>query len=344
MYWIECGLGPAPKHASSIDVQVAHSVLRTARANPHMPLCVFTGMGRERVLNRFESALGGPLAAMIGARLAVVDVPCRCTLASQFLPTLSGESGVNDRKELELIAATRYSRQVKVLAAAYVPFSTTIILDADASLCANAPRAIVGVSEALAITNKSIGARFHKRGRFLPKEVNRTCEEACAQAIDGALVRSFMRCAALCAGRSHDSARDGCGANTGVLIVRKTPDAANFARTWYQRWLAQISKRRNGSALAFSGDQRSFGSSGRRQRSTFAAACRTVANIPRELHMGRGEVAQGQHGVLGPVVAVHGCKAQERDKGSCPLYDACCSRRGKCADVVFPSAAAIESV
>lgn len=362
LYWLECDIGLTPTYLH-LEAALSWNIARTARANPRMPLCVLTGMRRSQVISIFEGELGKPLATKLASRVAVVNVPCpappaelgardgqhgcpACSIARQALPPprpLPPEASRRERKELELVAALRYGLLYKVRALAYVPYRITVVLDADAALCPNARRAVLGEAEALSILDRSVGVRYHRRsvgprvGAGRAGVANLTCEEGCGQVIDGALVRTSMRCAGLCAGRAVAHEHDGCGANTGVIVVRRTAEAAAFARTWYARYYAQITTPRNGSLINLSGDQRSFGSNGLKQGRgpAFARACAAVANLPRNLHVGRGEVAQGQAAVYGPVIAVHGCKAQELDKGSCPLYTACCSRRGRCADIDF---------
>lgn len=354
MYSLECPDSIGVPHLHMRE-QLAYNMLRTARANPRLPLCILTSMEEGTVLRSLAAVLGRRLATL-RADLQVVTLPCTmppdspaaapgecaaCALSRQHLPSAPANSSAL-RKQLALAAATRYSRAVKVRAAAFVPFHTTAILDADAALCAHASRALLGASEALVAQNKSIGARYHS-GRKALSALIEPCEAACGQTTDASVVRTRMRCAALCSGRHVQHGRTGCGANTGVLLVRRSAEAVAFAATWYARWYAQLERQSaaghalsslselRATAALYSGDQQTFGSSGL-PASSWAHACRQVANLPRTLHMGKTEVSQGQSRVHGYVIGVHGCKGQDHTGvEACALYERCCARRGPCA-------------
>jgi hypothetical protein len=122
----------------------------------------------------------------------------------------------------------RYSRLVKTISAAHVPYRSTLVIDADAALCAGVQDAAEGAVDGLAHLNASVGVRFYKA----PGSPD--CDAACA---GEATVRMQMECLTLCvnARRTGD-----CSANTGVMLMRQAKASRDFARSWYGRYWAGL--------------------------------------------------------------------------------------------------------
>jgi hypothetical protein len=208
--------------------RLVQNVLQSLRANPGLPLCVLTSMHadtfRDALAQHKRWKHGTVERATFLDAVQIVTVPCvehengtrgRCNLceqAARFVPAT---------RETASVVATRYSRLVKTLSAAYVPFTKTLLIDADVALCAGVQDAVEGAADGLARLNASVGVRFFNALG------SPACDEACA---GEATVRTQMECLTLCvnARRTGD-----CSANTGVLLVRRAEASREFARRWH---------------------------------------------------------------------------------------------------------------
>lgn len=353
---------------------LAWNLIRTASVNPRTPLCILTSSSREAVLADLRAEPGASRwIRKLEPRIDVVHVPCAtppspagpeqraagggrraaagaqcptaCEVSQRYGPSWTDAPAQSKlRKKLAEDSVVRYARLIKTRTLAHVPYPSTLVLDTDVALCSGVRSALGGVADAMAARAKFVGVRLFSRAEKGLRARNardfEQCDRACGNASDAAREREQMRCKALCAdAHAHTGAR-GCRANTGVMLVRRSAEAAEFARVWFARYwerMVRLDRKRRSKPDAPLKvdllDQSTFGSSGLHAADERARACKSVANIPRHLHLARSEVHQEERVMRGRAIGVHGCKSHGRNGSECSLYTACCERVGKCADV-----------
>lgn len=352
-YAAECGLSAANAQEAAaarafhreIAQALAWNVLKTARANPALPLCVLSSMRREAVVAALRNVPGFDAHAdFVMSRLVMPTIPCaeppatparrgladdrppcpqQCAAAHASLPSPPPGAKKSLRHTILNAPAVRYSRLTKTRASAHVPFDATLILDADAALCPGATEAIQGVADELASRRKAVGVRYHGRPSRAAQADAALCSKACAAPAAARGVRARMRCEANCSAAAMlPVAAHGCCANTGVMLVRRSDAALELARAWHQRYVRQIAEPPREVRALYLGDQRAFCTApthAERER-----MCAHVLNLPLHLHAGKHEIAQRQR-LHGRAVAVHGCKGHRPNPMHCAKYDACCA-------------------
>eukprot|EP00302_Diacronema_sp_CCMP2436_P001304 CAMPEP_0179837554 /NCGR_PEP_ID=MMETSP0982-20121206/82_1 /TAXON_ID=483367 /ORGANISM="non described non described, Strain CCMP 2436" /LENGTH=327 /DNA_ID=CAMNT_0021720621 /DNA_START=86 /DNA_END=1068 /DNA_ORIENTATION=- len=309
-------------------------MMRTRRGNPDIPLCLLSSM---RVA-RLRLALGGPGAGRRARRGALAeaertdrDDPVRAArrmaagcvsgsaLAARAVRQLQlAMRGLRERQPphsgrlIQMTAGMRHSRFTKVRAAAHTPFDVTLILDADAAVCADGQLPIQGVVDYMRLVNASIGMRYF--GHSIKRPTGK-CDDVCASKSHGP-AREHLLCLSLCV----NAANSDCHGNPASMLVRKSAQAIWFARNWYARYMHMIFVKHQHSEqlsdFAESHDQQCLGSQGLPSKE-HRTVCRGVVNLPFNMHMGCNEVAQGQWNVRGRVVVVHGGCLRGCMRGEC---------------------------
>lgn len=263
--------------------------------------------------------------------------PCAyCALAERY-----AENGTRAGDEhAEKARAMRYARYLKIAALAAAPYETTLLLDADVSLCAHALDALAGVAAAMRRLGASVGARLLRPSPR--KHLSQNCDDECARLVPrgaarldtsalGRATERHMRCVTGCLNRGG---RDGvCGANTGVMVVRRSARVEQLSAAWHWRYALGLYTRslaRSPAGRPPFRDQTAFGDHG--LSSPSRSLCAGVANLPLNLHLGRSprEVGQGQVRVRGEPIAVHACKKGSRQEGCIMEYECCLERAAAC--------------
>eukprot|EP00302_Diacronema_sp_CCMP2436_P035987 CAMPEP_0179984844 /NCGR_PEP_ID=MMETSP0984-20121128/1356_1 /TAXON_ID=483367 /ORGANISM="non described non described, Strain CCMP 2436" /LENGTH=340 /DNA_ID=CAMNT_0021903471 /DNA_START=85 /DNA_END=1104 /DNA_ORIENTATION=- len=339
-------------------------MMRTRRGNPDIPLCLLSSMRVGAIAStlRAETAsrwvapeLGDARAVELWLKLNVriVTIPCALPdawpLAASLAPRWQPEPcdncelamrGLRERQPphsgrlIQMTAGMRHSRFTKVRAAAHTPFDVTLILDADAAVCADGQLPIQGVVDYMRLVNASIGMRYF--GHSIKRPTGK-CDDVCASKSHGP-AREHLLCLSLCV----NAANSDCHGNPASMLVRKSAQAIWFARNWYARYMHMIFVKHQHSEqlsdFAESHDQQCLGSQGLPSKE-HRTVCRGVVNLPFNMHMGCNEVAQGQWNVRGRVVVVHGgclrgcmrgeCltgkEARGRQEDVCPMFTSCCT-------------------
>jgi hypothetical protein len=377
---LECKGSVSRLHARNIAPLLLDTIVRSQRASPEMPLCVITSMPDRKMLARAMSNHGlkgarSLLAAELGGYDGVVSwlhehvrtwvtLPCQlpdpwplppasqalapqpqgqcdaCSLALGKLrdrrPPLSDES-------ITGTAEARYARLTKLRGAASVPFDVTLLLDADAGLCAHSRYAVEGVAEYMASVGASVAVRFFDgpRANSSQATARAECHTACARLVSRAAdhptsaTRAHMRCISKCENGESDANQRRCSANPASMVVRRGPGAEWFSRNWYARYMDRIARRATNSSSTVdfvnSLDQPVFGSSGMDWTGPKAfepgGCCAGIANMPYNMHLGRPEVSQSQSQLRGSPIVAHGC-AQPSECAM--LHEACCARAWFC--------------
>jgi hypothetical protein len=228
----------------------------------------------------------------------------------------------------------RYSRIFKLLAAARVPYDTTLMIDSDASTCAQAGAAALGVADYLEATGASVGVRLFAH---MPKMYRtNACDDECASLSGGPAgaaerTRVHMACLARCANRH--GLEWGCAANTASIVVRRGEGAVRLSRNWYARYMERLARQSSNAstqqmplrAFLENSDQSVFGS-WKVPRDRFGIECAGIANMPYNMHLGRPEASQGQTRMHGRPIVAHGCSSTLYGLTCEQLHRACCSR------------------
>lgn len=344
LYKYECGIGNRlQEHTHAHGAPLLGSMLRSARANPSLRMCILTSMTREQLLRAMTpAAMKVKKMQWLVEEVLIATIPCpehdpprsnsscsACNRAQRFLDSPGRNIPVARREQFK---AVRYSRFYKTRMVAHSPFEITAIVDVDFSFCSRAHQAISTVGRELIAAGKALGVRYNglvKTGH---------CEKQCALTLHD--LEQNLRCLFRCV--NTDSRR--CVANTGILLAvqpREKSELAmkltRLAERWYARYVALLDKYGNSTSsperlFLKSGDQGAFGSVGLRSADALSA-CADIANIPYNLHLGRHESFQGQEELRGSPIGIHGCKV--RDGARCSLYDNCCNRRGECSKLVW---------
>jgi hypothetical protein len=178
---IECvreGAHYSPDGAASLG-----NMLRTRRGNPDIPLCLLSSMRVGAIASTLRA---GPASRWVAPELGdaraverwlklnvrIVTIPCAlpdawplaASLAPRWEPELCDNCelamrGLRERQPpltgrlIQMTAGMRHSRFTKIRAAAHTPFDATLILDADAAVCAESEMPIQGVVDYLRLVN-----------------------------------------------------------------------------------------------------------------------------------------------------------------------------------------------
>lgn len=163
---------------------------------------------------------GPPAAAhLLSARRG----PDRCSLCALAAAHLQAHAEI-PRALRQKSASGRYSRLLKISALAQTPFNSTLLLDADASLCARALEATLGVADALAESSAALSVRLIGNHLRRGSNVSQMCDNRCSRPPSLAEdTRAHMRCLSRCL---NAAPRAACSANTGVFVVRRGAAAA----------------------------------------------------------------------------------------------------------------------